>query len=249
MRTSAVLRVCACVLGLIATPAAARNIDTFTVGPIGLSVAPNQFPPPNVQTGLDAAQVFGGSRWIGINGIQGTGKTGNVLATADAATSALQYDARNASPGLIESFRLGTGDADWFNGPGAFSANLLGDGGDAFVIPFESAHFVNSQGTTVAAKSFSLLVASGIPGSRTGRAAVFDVAASETPQTIVLPFSAFPAGTDFTKVAAVELLTVNLGGGTHFRIDSITTTPEPAALGLLALVPMPLQRRPRERQA
>ncbi|MCH8840034.1 MAG: hypothetical protein IH831_05030 [Planctomycetes bacterium] len=190
-------------------------IDQYTAGPDTFIAQPDEFPAPFRQTGLNPATVLNGVRVVTINGVQ-LGE-GIVSATIDVESHGGRFiydaSAASASPtssGLIETMSVGVGDPDWREPASTFSVDLTADGSDRFAIEVLESNILDSFGNS-ATQRFNVRVASGDPGQRTGRfAGSFEIGFQAQPISVFLPFVDSNALIDFSKVAYVEIFTVNL---------------------------------------
>ena len=216
-------------------------IDQYTAGPDTFIAQPDEFLPPFHQSGLDSSTVLNGTRVVTINGVQGG--EGIVSATIDTGSNGGRfiYDASGAfSPlepaGLIETMSVGAGDPNWRNPTSTYSVDLAAGGNDRFAIEVLESSFFDKFGNS-ATQLFSLIVASGEPGERTGRfVGPFELGSQVEPVSIFVPFASGSDLIDWSNVAYVEIFTVNLWSGSHFTFGSVKSVPEPSSSFLVGAV-------------
>ncbi len=211
---SSTFRLCAATALLLRVTGAASAavIDDFTQGPVFLQ-ATNYAGTTIMQYGLNPSAIIGGSRSVYI------GSLGQ--ATLQIGTPGAEGLFRFNAVSNFGYFTIGYGTTTPLN------ANLAAGGNDRFVLSVSSLTPGLSRG------SFDLSVRSA-RGSYTYDF-VLDMIALNAPGQISIPYSRFP-GVDFTFVQSIELDVTRFEPTFQIALGSISTVPEPSALGLFALV-------------
>lgn len=202
---------------LLVAPFGARAlvIDDFTQGALAPIQATNtaQYGNTVVQSGLNPAQVLGGTRSVFVGSL--------TLATASIETikGRFNFSANNN----FGYFKLGWGTVTPLN------ADLSGGGNNRFQFDFVDVL------PTASLNLFNLRVKSG--NSWFNYEIGNDFAAAmegKTYGTLNVPFAKF-GGANFTQVQAIELEAARTPSGFHLTIESITAVPEPSAAALLGI--------------
>ncbi len=243
-------------MAILAHGAQAQHIviDDYTSGPGAFATEPSDYSSsPFVQTGLDPNHVLNGSReidFIGISESQGTGDVRSVVDVEDGGS--FTFDTTGVSTiederAGIEIIVFGAGDPDWDDPASTFSVDLTEGGNDRFAINFISADIFARRDSPTA--RFALSLAYGTPGARVrSEVGQFELGSFSDPTTFYFPFSGAPENIDFTQVAYVRVISIDLLSGSVFEVDSLAVIPEPAT-GFLVLSGFGMAMRRRQRTA
>ena len=200
------------VLLLVSNSARALVIDDFSSGPLSLLVT-NLTGQTVLQSGLSTSSVIGGKRSVYVGSV-----IGNAMGEIDSAAGQFNFGTDTNAFGY---FKLTYGST---NSP--LGLNLTSSGIDRFQIKITEL----APGPFFGIFNVNLETGSGWKNYSFGQ----EVSQLGVPGALSLPFTKF-TGSDLTRVRAIQIDVGRFSPASFISIDSITTIPEPATTGIIAL--------------
>ena len=205
------------IFSVLGSVASAVTIDDFSVGSIEVART-GTMAATALQTGLDPAHVLGGGRNFSVGASGGSVQR----LVVDAAASELQFTTDTNGYFKITYGSLAE----------PLNVDLTAGGNDAFLFHLEYT-VPNNPLSLVPGNTFRVISAAGTRfGSMTG---ANTTAQPDGSRLARVPFSSLSGQADFTAVQRIEFELFRVPAGSHFRLRTFATVPEPSGGVLLIL--------------